>query len=222
MFLKTAIFTLFSTCLTTILFSQTELGFLPKMNLSYQLSKNIKTVAGIESRQFIYEEQKFSYRYALTDFQFFVSYKLSPAKSLNTGITFRNRESQDLVRISQQYSVVKKFDAYRIGHRFGMDVTWGAVESAVVRSRYRLTYEKPLAGDRVDPSEFYLKLGSELLLIFDNETKVNLENRLLSSVGYEINYKNRIETGMDFRLREIIEGGPKYRAFWLVTWYFSI
>jgi hypothetical protein len=202
-----------------MLFSQSDFGILPKINLSYKLNKNIKAVASVESRQFFYENEEFTYRYALTDYQFFLSYKLNPTRSINTGFTFRKQNGQNLIRLSQQYSIVKNHETYRIGHRMGMDITRGATAPTVIRSRYRLTYEKPFSGMRVDPSEFYLKLGNELILIFSENPSVNLEYRILSFIGYEINYTNRIETGIDLRIGKLLREGPALRVLMGITWY---
>lgn len=198
------------------------MGILPKSNLSLKLNKNLRAVASVESRQYFYEKNTFDYRYVLTDFQIFLSYKLSPGKSLNSGFIIRTENERTLYRLSQQYSVVKKYNAFRQGHRFGLDVTWGGGTDVVSRMRYRLTYEKPLSGERVDPSEMYIKLGNEVLFIIAEDPVFNLEYRLLPNIGYEINYNHKIEGGLDIRIRDIISEGPAFRMFFAFTWYVNI
>jgi hypothetical protein len=184
-------------------------GFLPKINLSAKVSKKIKLVYSTESRQQFYqseEVQQFQYKNALTDFTALVSTKIQANQSINTGYMIRFRDGEVFHRFIQQYNLVQYFDFLRMGHRLATDQTFSSDSDAKYRIRYRITIEKSLSGDEVDPREFYIKLGNEYLWEV-TRSQSELEIRLLPMLGFEISKRNRIETGIDYRLSEILGAG---------------
>ena len=65
--------------------------------------------------------------------------------------------------------------------------------------------------------EFYLKLGNELLYDF-----TDLEIRITPYLGYQISKKDRIEFGLDYRLREFIKNNTQNDLWFRTTWYISL
>jgi hypothetical protein len=203
------------------LFAQNEInaGILPKINLSSKLSKNIKLVTTLESRQLIVDNRISEYQYVLTDFTNILSHKLSVKNSLNMGYTFRLKEQQGIHRFIQQFNHIQTLGQQRLGHRLGIDQTFGAGEDFTFRSRYRLSFEKGFQGTQIDPREFYFKLSNEYIGAF-RKNESELEIRLGSFLGYEINTKNRLEVGIDYRIGDFTKISFSSN-FWLGIVYFT-
>lgn len=194
-------------------------GLLPKINLSSKLGENLKLVSSLESRQLLLETNKSDYQYVLSDLTNIFSYKLSVKNSLNMGYTLRIIDKQAINRFIQQFNHIQNLGQQRLGHRFGIDQTFGGGDDFTFRSRYRLSFEKALQGTQIDPREFYIKLSNEYLAAFSkNETE--FEARLGSFIGYEINDKNRIETGIDYRLSDFVSKNTS-NNFWLGIVYYT-
>lgn len=198
-----------------------EVGLLPRINLSYSIGQNLKLVHSVETRHFAYTDQQWDYSYRLTDMLTLLSYKVKPNASLNGGFTLRVDGDQLFYRLTQQYSTVKKYQGFRIGHRFTTDQTFGENSSTTFRFRYRIVYEKPLSGDQVDAKEFYFKGGSEILLGLSSD-ETDLEGRILLFLGYEIDYRSKIETGIDYRINRFIQENLRNRFMWGLTWYYTL
>jgi hypothetical protein len=196
-------------------------GLLPKVNVSARLSDQVGLVSSVESRQLLYDDPEVDYRYVLTDAATFFSFRTQPDQKFNLGYTLRFRNKQLFHRFSQQYNFVDYRDSYRVGHRLALDQTFAKNEPAVYRARYRVTLEKPLSGDKVDPREFYLKAGVEFLGAYE-ERDWGLEGRLVPLLGYEINDNDKVEAGLDYRLDGIFSNAPGQDFWWAITWYTAI
>ncbi|MBQ4822735.1 DUF2490 domain-containing protein [Aquimarina sp. MMG016] len=199
-------------------------GLLPKVVLSNQLSDHTKLINSIESRQLLWDDMldnKFSYDYVLTDLTTIVSHKIGASQSINLGYLFRIEGDEIVHRSIQQFTIVKNLDALRLGHRFVTDQTFSNRKSPSFRLRYRVTLEKPLNGDRVDPNEFYLKFNNEYLGSYQSN-KADLEIRIIPFIGYELNAKNKLELGLDYRLSEFFDSASQNRLWLSMNWYYSI
>lgn len=200
-------------------------GLLPKINISGKISGDVKLTGNFESRHALFErfdsgKDVFEYNYRQLEASGIISVKTSINQSLSGGYTLISKMDQTEHRFLQQYSIVSSFDALRLGHRFAADQTLAPDKVWEYRGRYRITFEKPLAGDNVDPKEFYLKANNEYLGIFGKE-KPDLEIRLQALVGYEINATQSIEAGPGYRIKNF-SGPGNNQALWLsINWYFS-
>ncbi len=203
--------------LANALFSQEDVqfGLLPKINVSTKLSENYKWVNSIESRELIYDNQ-WKLTHGLIDIASIVSIKLASDQSFNVGYLVRFRNGGVAHRFIQQYNIVTLADGYRLAHRLGLDQQFQSGESSIYRIRYRIIYEKPLEGNKIDVKEFYLKLGVEAL---HNFTKEDLELRGLPFVGYRMSEDDKIELGFDYRRGGILSGLSSNTSWLRVTWY---
>src|SRR5690606_24441681 len=100
------------------------------------------------------------------------------------------------------------------------DQTFEKDEDVQFRLRYRISFEKPLNGQEIDPKEFYLKFNNEYFGILKS-SKGNLEIRALASLGYNISDKNKIETGIDYRAEDLIDSKTTHKVFLNIGWYHS-
>jgi hypothetical protein len=200
-------------------------GLLPKINVSGKISGDVKITGNFESRHALYErfdngEDVFEYSYRRLEASAIVSVKTRINQSLSGGYTLISGQDKTAHRFLQQYSIVSRFDAFRLGHRFAADQTIGPDKNWEYRGRYRITIEKALEGDDVDPGEFYLKINNEYLGIFGDE-KPDLEIRALALLGYEINGANSIEFGPGYRVKNLSGNGLDQALWFSLNWYFS-
>ena len=200
-------------------------GVLPQINLNVPLTKDWRLNAKVESRQ-LFAEGKFDknfktdYKYDLTDIAFIASRKAGANSSFGMGYMIRFRENAVIHRFIQQYSIVKKYDQFRLGHRISTDQTFRSNNFVQLRLRYRVGLERALSGKDVDPKEFYFKLNNEYL--FSSEgTDRDFELRLIPSLGYTFNEYNKFEFGIDYRVSEFM-GRASRNQFWLyMGWFIS-
>ncbi|TPN85119.1 DUF2490 domain-containing protein [Aquimarina algicola] len=205
--------------------SQTEFssGLLPEITFSTKISDRFKLIHAVESRQIITDntkENSFNYDYILTDFTTLLSTKVGASGVLNLGYLFRVEEDQIIHRSIQQYNIVQLLRRGRIGHRVATDQTFTNNEAPEFRLRYRITLEKPLTGDEIDPKEFYIKLGNEYLTSFQQD-ETDLEIRILPFLGYEINKKSKIEIGPDYRISGFSESGSSHKLWLSIGWFYA-
>ena len=201
-------------------------GVLPQINLNFSLPEDWRLNIKAESRQLFSEGQfdqdfKTTYRYDLTDIALIASKKTGANNSLGAGYMVRFREKEVIHRFIQQYSIVKKYDLFRLGHRISTDQTLRNNNPVQFRLRYRIGIERALNGNDVDPQEFYFKLNNEYLFSIEGENN-DLELRLIPALGYVFNDNNKIEFGIDYRLNEFISGVSR-NQFWLyLGWFISM
>ena len=201
-------------------------GVLPQINLNMPFTKDWRLNAKVESRQLFSERQfkqdfKIAYRYVLTDIALIASRKVGANNSLGTGYMIRFRDNAVIHRFIQQYSIVKKYDQFRLGHRISTDQTISNKHPVEFRLRYRIGLEKALNGKDVDPKEFYFKLNNEYL--FSSEgTDRDFELRLIPAFGYAFSDYNKFECGIDYRVGGFMSGESE-NQFWLyLGWFISI
>lgn len=201
-----------------------QLGVLPSFNLNKKLSAQWKTNLKIESRQslkegFFKESNQVQYEYVLTDFTLILAKKVGLGNTLSGGYTLRLREGDLIHRSIQQFTVVRKFSEYRLAHRLSTDQTFIKDEPVEFRLRYRLTLEFALAGQSVNPKEFYLKINNEYLNILQDKD-YDLEIRFVPFLGYKFTDENKLEMGLDYRLDSFVNKGGSRNRFWgILSWF---
>ncbi|MDY8137327.1 DUF2490 domain-containing protein [Aquimarina sp. 2201CG5-10] len=204
--------------------SEFSTGLLPGVRISTKISDQIKWINGLQSRHILTDNTKvksFDYEYILTDISSLISIKIGAHGVFNTGYLIRFQDDEVIHRSIQQYNLVQNLERLRIGHRFATDQTFNTNKSPQFRLRYKISLEKPLAGDKIDPKEFYLKLGNEYLGIYQsNDTE--LEIRVLPFIGYEINHKNKVELGIDYRLSDFFNSGSENDLWLSMNWFYTI
>lgn len=203
-----------------------NVGVLPQINLNISFPNNWRLNAKAESRQLFSEGQfkqnfKTAYRYDLTDIALIASKKTGVNNSLGAGYMIRFRNNEVFHRFIQQYSIVRKYDLFRLGHRISTEQTIRNNNPVQFRLRYRIGVEKALNGKDVDPEEFYLKLNNEYLFSAESR-ETDLELRLMPALGYAFNDNNKFELGIDYRVNKIKSGNFR-NQFWLyMGWFISM
>ncbi len=203
-----------------------RIGTLPAINLNKGLpgewSINFKT----ESRQSLATgifdgESASGFDYLLTDLSLTTSKKVGLNNKLAGGYLASLREGRTIHKLVQQFTVVRRYNTFRLGHRFASDQAFEKDRSVEIRLRYRITGEFPLNGEAVDVREFYLKINNEYLNGFQ-DSEYDLEMRLSPVFGYVFSDSNKFEFGADYRLSSFIDGAAK-NSFWIkLAWYLKI
>lgn len=193
--------------------SDFDAGFLPKAILSKRLSEKTKWISSIESRQIIYDEA-YQFSYDLIDLSSIYSVKTTLNQSFNFGYILRFRNSETIHRTFQHYNFVDKWTNLKIGHRIAFEQFYQTKKQTTYRTRYRLSTEIPLNGERVDVKELYFKFGNEYLYDFSD-----LEIRLTPYLGYQVSKKDKIEFGFDFRTSNITSTQTENTLWFRTTWY---
>lgn len=202
------------------------LGTLPSLNLNKGINSNWSLNLKAESRlRFMQGEfggnASSDLHFLLADFALTASRKTGLNNSLAGGYLIRLRGEQTFHRFIQQFTIVKRFETFRMAHRFSSDQTFNSDNPWELRLRYRITAEIPLDGQSVDPGEFYLKLNNEYLNSWQ-ESEPDLEIRLVPLVGFVFKDSNKLEFGLDYRLSSFIDGSSR-NSFWFnIGWYLKV
>lgn len=197
--------------------SNFELGFLPKVILSNNLSDKTKWVNSIESRTILYEDE-FQLTHNLIDISSIISLKTALNKSFNFGTIIRFRNQEIIYRTFQHLNFINQISSIKIAHRIAFEQFYQPKKQTTFRTRYQINIEKPLNGERVDVKEFYLKIGNEYLYNFEN----NLEVRFTPNLGFRISKKDRIEMGFDYRVSEFLNNTTSNNLWFRTTWYVTL
>lgn len=201
-------------------------GTLPFLNLNKGISGdwsiNLKTESRLRYIQGEFSGNAVSdAHYLLTDFGLTTSRKTGLNNALAGGYLLRIREGQLFHRFIQQFTMVKRYDTFRMAHRLSSNQTLNSDEPWELRLRYRITAEIPLSGQSVDPGEFYLKLNNEYLNSWQKNDP-RLEIRIVPLSGFVFRGNNKLEFGLDYRLSSFIDGGSR-NSFWLnIGWYIRV
>lgn len=202
-----------------------QTGILPSFNLNKKITDSWKLNLKIESRQQLKEYDYNTdiinnYNYILTDYSVNIVRKTGFNSSISGGYLLRFRNNQVHHRFTQQYSVVKKYERFRLAHRICFDETI-IPTSTIYRGRYRITGEIPLNGYSIDNKETYLKINNEYVNSLNNSF-YDLEIRIVPIIGYKISDKNKVETGFDYRINNFISSLPNHKLWFILGWYLSI
>ncbi len=199
-----------------------RIGLLPQVNLNVKLGDRWRLNSKVEMRPLLtagrFGEAADGWQYGLTDLALLGAVKLSAQQTLSGGYLARFVGQEIHHRTIQQFSLVNRFPSFRFGQRFAADQTFVPDEAMALRLRYRLSFEFPLNGESVDPGEAYLKLNHEYLNSFQ-EQEYDLEIRIAPSIGLVFTDRNKLETGLDYRLDGFLDAPGRSTIWWSVAWY---
>lgn len=121
-------------------------------------------------------------------------------------------------RLMQQVGVVTYLGDRRLAHRLRAEQRIRS-SSYVNRWRYRLGYEVPLQGARLDPGETYLNTSAELLISFDRDF-VGDESRAFVALGWFFSNQRKVEVGLQYRAQDLFAEGDVGHLLLLTTAYY--
>lgn len=222
--MKSYIFSILFLFLSINSYAQNQVGLIPQINSSFKIGDSWKVNTKLEGRQLFfqnpYPDHLKEAKFERVDAELIATTSLDPLHALGGGYLIRRSNRSFTHRFIQQYSITQKLRSSRMSHRFRTDQTLEKDEALQWRLRYRLSLEKPLNGLELDPGEFYLKLTNEYLGILQ-DSEGNLEIRGLASLGYDLSDKNRVETGIDYRMEKVMDPTVTHKLFLSIGLYHS-
>ena len=203
-----------------------QFGILPTLNVGKKIKKEWKLNLSFQSRHLLKEGQwsdqnTFNYNYGLSDFTLVTTKKVGLNNKLAGGYLLRFKEEKIVNRLIQQFTIVRKFNSFRLAHRFSTDQTFEAEKTPVFRLRYRITSEFPLNGLTLDAKEFYFKLNNEYLSAFQ-EKDYDLEIRLVPLLGFKYSDNNKLEIGFDYRINSFLFDSTDQRFWIAINWFITL
>lgn len=141
--------------------------------------------------------------------QFLMSYGISTRIKMGGGYYYR--WSQPLLsghryehRLLQQIGYISYIGDRRLAHRLRLEQRIRS-SSYQNRIRYRLSYDFPLQGERLDPGENYIVLKNEMMTAFNAATG-DAENRFSAGLGWFANNNYKFELNFQYRTQDIFSG----------------
>lgn len=196
-------------------------GLLPDIVLSYKAGENYGIIHKLESRFPMYDSESKTgdIIFERLDFQNFLERKIGLFSKVAIGYQFRfNNNDFNEHRFIQQLTWSDNLRNFRLGHRIRADQTVSEGEAPEFRFRYRAKVQLPLQGQELDPGEYYLSLSDEVLSFFKS-SDWGLDNRVVVKVGLYINDKNKIETGLDWRMEGFSTDTTEHSVWFALSWY---
>ena len=200
--------------------SSVDYGLIPSINLNKKLGNHWKLNLKSESR-FDFMSDTPTGTYLLSDFGLVLAHSLSMNGAVAGGYQVRIKDGGLIHRSIQQFSWVKKINGVKLGHRLVTDQTFQSTSAPHYRFRYRIAAQLALKGQRVDKREFYLKLNHEYLNSLKGGS-YDLEVRLVPLLGFAIADNNKLETGIDYRLKGFAGNTIRQNAWFRLTWYIAL
>ncbi|MCB0629165.1 MAG: DUF2490 domain-containing protein [Saprospiraceae bacterium] len=202
------------------------LGLMSGININKKLengwSLNGKTQARLDLGKGVFSSySEIGFEYQFMDVAFQLSRKVGLNNALAGGYFLRFQRSGDLThRFIQQFTIVRKYETFRLAHRLMTDQTLRSGRAMTFRARYRIAADMALSGQTVDPGEFYLKINHEYLGRFQGPD-FDLEVRLGPALGYAITDGNKFEWAFDYRLRPLFQSPLQSNFVTTINWYRS-
>ncbi len=185
---------------------------LPSVNVNKKFERDWSANLRVESRQVLFEAPE-PFKYELTDVALAGAKKIGLRSSLAAGALVRFNEDFTAFRSFQQLTFVRRYGSLRASHRIAADQTFSALASPEFRLRYRLSGERALNGETVDPREFFAKFNNEYLGGMQGG-EFDPEVRLAAFLGYAITPSKKLELGLENRLNGFVEDTIRQR-WWI-------
>jgi hypothetical protein len=141
--------------------------------------------------------------------QLSASYTLTARWNIGGGYYFRWSEplldgNRYEHRLLQQAGYVNYLGDQRLVHRFRLEQRI-RTSSYQNRFRYRISFDFPLEGERLDPGETYLVLKNEMMTAF-NASDADAENRVSVGLGWSLIGSRKLELNLQYRTQDIFSG----------------
>ncbi len=217
----------FNSSLLVLAQSTYQIGILPSLTLTKKINPNWKISVNAQTRLSAYKGEfsnsetfQENFTYILTDVSVLANRKLGLNTSLAAGYLIRFRDNEQHNRIFQQFIISKKYNSFGLAHRFSTDQTFRLNQKVEFRLRYRLAFDLPLQGNKLNPNELYVKIQNEYLIALQNKEYTN-ETRIMPFLGYAITDKKKIELGIDYRIGSLGEKNLKSNFWCALNYYWS-
>lgn len=155
----------------------------------------------------------------------FGTYTLFGSKKLSLGYMYRSYDPFEPEigwehRITQQFAFITNFGGYRLGNKFRIEQRIRSSDY-LTRLRYAISNDFPLQGENLDPNEFYLIAGNELVYAF-NRIGDELENRFSLGIGRLLKGGQKIQFSAVSRNSDLISIDRDHIIQFESVYYFSL
>lgn len=208
--MKISILVLFISLFPFISVAQSNLEWIWNPEISY--SKKITERTSVIAKFSVFNSiDNYSNKNALQfiEPQFLASYTLTARWRIGGGYYFR--WSEPLIegynyehRLLQQAGYVSYLGDQRLAHRFRLEQRFRS-SSYQNRFRYRISFDFPLEGERLDPGEKYMILKNETMTAF-NASEADAENRASVGLGWLFANSRKFELNLQYRTQDIFSG----------------
>ena len=175
-----------------------------------------------------YANRNFPSEVTLMDIRPGFSTDLNPNLNIAGCFVFRLRRpfSEDVtteLRPWQQLTFIHRINKYRVRNRLRTEQRWIRRNESKpyefdLRTRYRLSIDFPLQGERLDNKEFYLNSSYELLVTPTiDDAFFFRNNRTYVGIGNKINDKNKLEFGLEWQHENLNKEGNIENTFFIRT-----
>lgn len=183
----------------------------PSVELNYKVAPNYYHNFSIINRNYLYREGDSQLSARHLDLTHFSNVKVGSDQSLGFGLLYRFRKTfepdeNNEFRITQQYNIVKKLLAFRLGHRFSSEQRFFP-DFTVHRFRYRFALDRPLFGEKLDTGEPYFVAATETLLSAATGFKPQFDQRISGQIGWLLSSRSKIQAGLEYRLENFGQQG---------------
>ncbi len=198
--------------------NESNLAFNHKASTSYKLNFSLK------SRNYLYENDIAIYRQRHMEIGHFSTFSVSLKSSLSLGVLYRNRDwfenFENEFRTTLQYNIKSIKDQFRFGHRIRAEQRF--FESRTVhRFRYRLAFDIPLKGEKLNQGETYFVSTAEFLWSLAKQEKPVFDNRWSAQIGWLLSKSTKLQLGLEYRF-DRFNLGSQQSLFMLTSAIFNI
>lgn len=216
----------FFICSSNILFPQEEFTVFNESSLSFnhKPSKGYTINFSFKGRNYLYNENNAFVKQRHLELGHFSTFSITPKTSLSLGIMYRNRDwfenSENEIRTTLQYNIKSIIYHFRFGHRLRAEQRFYETSTAF-RFRYRLAFDIPLNGEKLNIGETYFVGTSEILWTTLRESKPIFDNRWSAQIGWLISTQTKLQTGLEYRF-DRLNVGSQQMLFLLTTAVFNL
>lgn len=182
------------------MFNESNLSF------NHRASSNYKLNFSFKSRNFIYDNNDLFIKQRHLEIGHFSTFNVSFKSSVSVGLMIRNRDwfedSENEFRTTIQFNTKKIKDQMRFGHRFRSEQRFFE-SSTSYRFRYRLAFDIPLEGEKLNIGETYFVSTTEVLWSLSKKDKPLLDNRWSAQIGWLQSKKTKLQLGLEYRLGKL-------------------
>lgn len=197
----------------------------PQFAINYDVSPLYSHNFSVINRNYLVKEGESKIKTRHLDMVHFSTVKVQNNQSIALGILYRFREafedSENELRLTQQFNLTSKPYVVRFGHRIRSEQR--ITKSVTVhRFRYRFAVDFPLKGEKLDIGEPYFVGTLENLLSVARNASPQYDTRLTGFVGWQMDQNLKLQFGLEYRLEEYTSGLPQNVFFFLTTAQLSL
>jgi hypothetical protein len=194
------------------------------ISLNHDVQRNYKLNFSLKSRSYLYSEDQLLIKHRHLDFIHFSTLSLSPKTNLSLGLQYRNRnwfeDGSNELRSTLQLGVKSISNKFRFGHRFRMEQRFFDT-STVFRFRYRLAFDMPLNGEKLNVGESYFVAMSEFLYALEYLMPPDYDHRWSAQIGWLLAQNTRLQLGLEYRFGKL-KINPTHSLYFYSTMVLNI